>query len=49
VVVDGFETFELSQSFPFHHHLAVDAATGFFLSRRPAMRERPLESRSGVW
>jgi transposase-like protein len=31
VVVDGFETFELSQYFPFHHNVAVEADTGFFL------------------
>ncbi len=31
VVIDGFETFELSQYFPFHHNVAVDANTGLFL------------------
>jgi len=31
VVIDGFETFELSQYYPFHHNLAVDVDTGFFL------------------
>ncbi len=31
VVVDGFETFEWSQYFPFHHNLAVDPETGYFL------------------
>jgi len=30
VVVDGFETFEYSQYFPFHHNLAVEVDTGFF-------------------
>jgi len=28
IVIDGFETFELSQYFPFHHNLAVDATSG---------------------
>jgi len=31
IVIDGFETFEWSQYFPFHHNVAVDAATGFFI------------------
>jgi hypothetical protein len=31
VVIDGFETFEFSQYYPFHHNLAVEADTGFFL------------------
>jgi len=31
VVVDGFETFELSQYYPFHHNVAVEVDTGFFL------------------
>ena len=31
VVIDGFETFELSQYYPFHHNVAVEADTGFFL------------------
>ncbi|MEZ4388509.1 MAG: hypothetical protein R3D98_13250 [Candidatus Krumholzibacteriia bacterium] len=32
VAVDGFESFEFSQYHPFHHHLAVDTQTSFFLS-----------------
>jgi transposase-like protein len=28
LVIDGLETFELSQYFPFHHNLAVDAGSG---------------------
>ncbi len=28
IVIDGLETFELSQYFPFHHNLAVDAKSG---------------------
>ena len=31
VVVDGFESFEFSQFFPLHHHLAVDKASGCFI------------------
>jgi hypothetical protein len=30
VVVDGFESFEYSQYFPFHHNLAFEAESGFF-------------------
>jgi hypothetical protein len=31
IVVDGFESFEYSQYQPLHHHLAVEAETGFWL------------------
>ena len=31
IAIDGFETFEWSQYFPFHHNVAVDVATGYFL------------------
>jgi hypothetical protein len=31
VVVDGFESFELSQYFPIHHHTAVEKGTDFFV------------------
>ena len=31
VVVDGFETFELSQYYPVHHHVAVEKGTDFFI------------------
>ncbi|HRZ39342.1 MAG TPA: hypothetical protein P5534_23595 [Candidatus Paceibacterota bacterium] len=31
IVVDGFESFEYSQFFPLHHHLAVDKSSGFFI------------------
>ncbi|MFH1844182.1 MAG: hypothetical protein ABIF77_13325 [bacterium] len=31
LVVDGFESFEYSQYFPIHHHLAVDTETSFFI------------------
>jgi len=30
-VVDGFESFELSQYFPIHHHVAVEKNTDFFI------------------
>lgn len=31
IAIDGFETFEWSQFFPFHHNVAVDVASGYFL------------------
>ena len=31
IVVDGFESFEFSQYFPLHHHVAVDKQTGYFI------------------
>lgn len=31
IVVDGFESFELSQYHPFHHNVAVEKGTDFFL------------------
>jgi len=31
IAIDGFVSFELSQYFPFHHHLAVEKGTDFFL------------------
>jgi len=31
LVVDGFESFELSQYHPFHHHVAVEKGTDFFV------------------
>lgn len=31
IVVDGFESFEWSQYFPMHHHVAVDVESGYFL------------------
>jgi hypothetical protein len=31
LVVDGFESFELSQYYPFHHHVAVEKGTDFFV------------------
>ena len=32
ITIDGFESFELSQYYPFHFHLAVANDTGFFIS-----------------
>jgi hypothetical protein len=31
ITIDGFETFELSQYYPFHFHLAVESRAGVFL------------------
>jgi transposase-like protein len=31
IAIDGFETFEWSQYFPFHHNVAVDVHSGYFL------------------
>ena len=31
IVIDGFESFELSQYFPTHHHVAVEKDTDFFI------------------
>jgi hypothetical protein len=31
IVIDGFVSFELTQHFPFHHHLAVEKNTDFFV------------------
>jgi len=31
VAIDGFESFEWSQYFPFHHNVAVDVRSGYFL------------------
>ena len=53
VVIDGFETFEWSQYFPFHHNVAVEADTGYFLyhtdsplRRKGRMTERQRQRRS---
>ena len=32
IAIDSFETFELSQYFPFHHNVAVHVASGYFLT-----------------
>jgi len=31
IVIDGFESFEYSQYFPIHHHVAVEKGTDFFI------------------
>lgn len=31
IVIDGFESFEWSQYFPFHHNVAVEVRSGYFL------------------
>jgi len=31
IVVDGFESFELSQYYPFHHHVAIEKDSDFFI------------------
>jgi transposase-like protein len=31
IAIDGFETFEWSQYFPFHHNVAVEVDSGYFL------------------
>jgi len=31
IVIDGFESFELSQYYPIHHHVAVEKSTDFFI------------------
>lgn len=52
IVVDGFESFELSQYHPFHHHVAVEKDTDFFiystdseLFRKGRMTERQKKRR----
>ncbi len=52
IVVDGFESFELSQYYPFHHHVAVEKDTDFFiyftdseLRRKGRMTENQKERR----
>ena len=56
IVVDGFESFEYSQYFPIHHHVAVEKGTDFFihftdseLRRKGRMTEAPEETASGAW
>ncbi|HET6462580.1 MAG TPA: hypothetical protein VFH33_02170 [Candidatus Krumholzibacteria bacterium] len=50
IAIDGFETFELSQYFPFHHNVAVDVASGYFIYHtdsplRRKGRMRPAQKR----
>ncbi len=50
VAIDGFESFEYSQYFPFHHNVAIEVETGFFLGftsspLRRKGRMRPAQKR----
>jgi transposase-like protein len=47
IAIDGFETFEWSQYFPFHHNVAVDVASGYFLyhTDSPLRRKGRMTSR----
>jgi hypothetical protein len=52
LVVDGIESFELSQYYPFHHHVAVEKDTDFFvyftdseLRRKGRMKENQKKRR----
>jgi transposase-like protein len=50
IAVDGFESFELSQYYPFHHHVAVEKQTDFFVyftdsELRRKGRMRPAQKR----
>ena len=54
IVIDGFESFEYSQYHPFHHHLAVEKDTSFFIFftdselRRKGRMTRPQKKRRQV-
>jgi hypothetical protein len=47
IAIDGFETFEWSQYFPFHHNVAVDVGSGYFLyhTDSPLRRKGRMRSR----
>ena len=40
VVIDGFESFEYSQYFPFHHNVAVEVDTGYILYHTDSVLRR---------
>lgn len=40
VVIDGFESFEFSQYFPFHHNIAVEVDTGYILYHTDSVLRR---------
>lgn len=40
VVIDGFESFEFSQYFPFHHNVAVEVDTGYMLYHTDSVLRR---------
>ncbi len=53
IVIDGFETFELSQYYPFHHNVVAEVETGYFvfhtdspLRRKGRMREEQKRRRA---
>jgi transposase-like protein len=50
IAIDGFETFEWSQYFPFHHNVAVDADSGYFLyhTDSPLRRKGRMTARQKV-
>jgi transposase-like protein len=55
IAIDGFETFEWSQYFPFHHNVAVEVNSGYFLyhtdsplRRKGRMRERQKARRESL-
>lgn len=55
IAIDGFETFEWSQYFPFHHNVAVDVGSGYFLyhtdsplRRKGRMRPRQKARRAQI-
>ena len=47
IAIDGFETFEWSQYFPFHHNVAVHVSSGYFLGHTdsPLRRKGRMRSR----
>jgi len=47
IAIDGFESFEWSQYFPFHHNVAVDVESGYFLfhSDSPLRRKGRMTAR----
>ena len=47
IAIDGFETFEWSQYFPFHHNVAVDVGSGYFLYHTDSPLRRKGRMRSG--
>jgi hypothetical protein len=47
IAVDGFETFEWSQYFPFHHNVAVHVASGYFLCHTDSPLRRKGRMRAG--
>jgi len=50
IAIDGFETFEWSQYFPFHHNVAVHVSSGYFLGHTdsPLRRKGRMRARQKV-